>query len=66
MQKPLTVFSSVTQLCLTLCNPMDCSMPGLPGSQGGWNYHDWLNYGLTEIHLAEGLERSPSSSKNMD
>ena len=23
-------FSSVTQLCLTVCNPMDCSMPGLP------------------------------------
>ena len=23
-------FSSVTQLCPTLCNPMDCSMPGLP------------------------------------
>ena len=22
--------SSVTQLCLTLCNPMDCSTPGLP------------------------------------
>ena len=22
--------SSVTQLCLTLCNPMDCSMPGCP------------------------------------
>ena len=21
-------FSSVAQLCLTLCNPMDCSMPG--------------------------------------
>ena len=21
---------SVPQLCLTLCNPMDCSMPGLP------------------------------------
>ena len=21
-------FSSVTQLCLTLCNPMECSMPG--------------------------------------
>ena len=21
---------SVTQLCLTLCNPMDCSMPGFP------------------------------------
>ena len=23
-------FSSVVQLCLTLCNPMDCSTPGLP------------------------------------
>ena len=23
-------FSSVSQLCLTLCNPMDCSTPGLP------------------------------------
>ena len=23
-------FSSVTQLCLTLCDPMDCSTPGLP------------------------------------
>ena len=23
-------FSSVTQLCLTLCDPMICSMPGLP------------------------------------
>ena len=32
---PLTLFSSVqfssvTQLCLTLCNPMNCSTPGLP------------------------------------
>ena len=23
-------FSSVTQLCPTLCDPMDCSMPGFP------------------------------------
>ena len=23
-------FSSVTQSCLTLCNPMDCSLPGFP------------------------------------
>ena len=23
-------YSSVAQLCLTLCNPMNCSMPGLP------------------------------------
>ena len=26
----LLQFSSVTQSCLTLCNPMDCSMPGFP------------------------------------
>ena len=25
-----TSISSVTQLCLTLCNPMDCSTPGFP------------------------------------
>ena len=25
-----TAISSVAPLCLTLCNPMDCSMPGLP------------------------------------
>ena len=23
-------FSSVAQSCLTFCDPMDCSMPGLP------------------------------------
>ena len=28
-QRPLQ-FSSVTQLCPTLCEPMNCSMPGLP------------------------------------
>ena len=28
---PCTIqFSSVAQLCLTLCNPMDCNMPSLP------------------------------------
>ena len=26
-------FSSVTQSCLTLCDPMNCSMPGLPVHQ---------------------------------
>ena len=24
------LFSSVAQLCLTLCDPMDCSAPGFP------------------------------------
>ena len=27
---PSVQFSSVTQSCLTLCDPMDCSTPGLP------------------------------------
>ena len=27
---PSVLFSSVTQSCLTLCDPMDCSTPGLP------------------------------------
>ena len=30
MYEPLVQFTSVTQLCLTLGNAMDCSMPGLP------------------------------------
>ena len=29
-QAPSVQFSSVVQLCPTLCNPMDCSMPGFP------------------------------------
>ena len=27
---PTLQFSSITQLCLNLCDPMDCSTPGLP------------------------------------
>ena len=27
---PKCQFSSVTQLCPTLCDPMDCSTPGFP------------------------------------
>ena len=30
-------FSSGAQWCLTLCNPMDCSMPGLPVHQQLWS-----------------------------
>ena len=29
-RKAMTNFSSVAQSCLTLCNPMNCSTPGLP------------------------------------
>ena len=37
--KKIILFSSVTQLCPTLCNPMECSMPGfsVPGAFPGQN-----------------------------
>ena len=30
-------FSSVIQSCPTLCGPMNCSMPGLPGITNSWS-----------------------------
>ena len=36
-------FSSVTQSCLTLCNPMNCSTPGLP-------VHQLLEFTQTHVH----------------
>ena len=38
-------FSSVAQSCLTLCNPMNCSMPGLPV------HHQLLEFTQTHVHL---------------
>ena len=38
--------SSVTQSCLTLCNPMDCSTPGLPV------LHQFLEFTQTHVHRA--------------
>ena len=37
-------FSSVAQLCLTLCNPMNCSTPGLPV------HHQLLESTQTHVH----------------
>jgi len=37
-------FSSVTQSCLTLCDPMDCNMPGFP------IYHQLLELAQTHVH----------------
>ena len=37
-------FSSVAQLCLTLCDPMNCSMPGLP------EYHQLPESTQTHVH----------------
>ena len=38
-------FSSVTQSCPTLCNPMNCSMPGLPV------HHQLPEFTQTHVHL---------------
>ena len=37
-------YSSVTQSCSTLCNPMDCSMPGLPV------HHQVPEFTQTHVH----------------
>ena len=37
-------FSSVSQSCLTLCNPMDCGTPGLPV------HHQLLKFTQTHVH----------------
>ena len=50
--------SSVVQLCLTLCNPMDCSMPGFPV------HHQILEFTQTHVHrVSDAIQPShPLSS----
>ena len=45
----LNCYSSVTQSYLTLCDPMDCSMPGLPV------HHQLLEFTPTHIILCRPL-----------
>ena len=51
-------FSSVTQSCPTLCNPMDCSTPGLPV------HHQLLEFTQTHVyHVGDAIQPShPLSS----
>ena len=42
-------FSSVAQSCLTLCDPMDCSMPDFPV------YHQLLELIQTHVHLVSDV-----------
>ena len=37
-------YSSVAQSCLTLCDPMDCSLPGFPV------HHQLLEFTQTHVH----------------
>ena len=40
-------FSSVTHSCLTLCDPMNCSTPGLPV------HHQFLEFTQTHVHRVD-------------
>ena len=52
------LFSSVAQLCLTLCDPLDCSTPGLPV------HHQLPEFTQTHVHwVSDGIQPShPLSS----
>ena len=43
-EKTRVQFSSAAQSCLTLCDPMDCSTPGLPV------YHQLPEFTQTHVH----------------
>ena len=50
----IKLLSSATQSCPTLCNPMDCSMPGLPV------HHQLLELAQTHVHrVRDALQPSP-------
>ena len=49
----LLVISSVTQLCPSLCNPVDCSMPGFPV------HHQFLELTQTHVHWVSDAIKSP-------
>ena len=50
-------FSSVTQSCLTLCDPMDCTKPGLPDHQ------QFLEFTQTHVHrVGDAFQPSHSLS----
>ena len=46
-------FSSVTELCLTLCDPINCSIPGLPV------HHQLPEFAQTRVHWV-GVAIQPS------
>ena len=52
----LVQFSSVTQSCATLCDPMNCSMPGLPV------HHQLPEFTQTHPHQVQWCHPAISSS----
>ena len=53
-QKTLSIYY---QLCATLCNPMDCSTPGLPV-----HHHQLPEFTQTHVHLSQWCHPTISSS----
>ena len=68
-----TIISFVTQLCPTLCDPMDCSMPGFPSITNSWSifklmsiksvmsYNYLTQLILTVISFSSCLQSFPAS-----
>ena len=50
-----SICCSVAKLCLTLCNPMDCSAPGFPVSdhllEFAQNHIHWIRDTIQQFHL---------------
>ena len=61
-------FSSVTQSCLTLCNPMDCSMPGLPVHQQLPEFTQvhvhWVSEAIQPSHTLSSSSPAPNPSQH--
>ena len=57
--EPSNYFSSVAQSCPTLCDPMNCSMPGLPV------HHQLPEFTQTHVHrVGDAIQPShPLSSR---
>ena len=61
----MSQFSSVTQLCLTLCNPVDCSTPGFPVhhqlSEIAQTHVHWVSDAIQPSHPFSCLQSFPAS-----
>ena len=61
----LVQFSSVSQLCPALCNPMDCSMPGFPVQQKllelAQTHVHWVSDAIQQSHPVFPFSSCPQS-----
>ena len=63
---PSVQFSSIAQLCLTLCDPMNCSTPGLPVPhqlpEFAHSHVHWVSDAIQPSHLSprDSQESSPT------